>query len=70
MNCSSPFLNDDSTQIGGSPPIGRCRVCGDVHRLDLGCPIGDSRRSSFVVAWIVGCVLFAAGFCLAWWVAR
>jgi len=74
MNCQAPFDDDgpfaadDCFLPSGPPRVGRCPDCGDVHRLDLGCPVGELARMR-LVALIVFFVV-ASGGLAAWGCSR
>jgi hypothetical protein len=42
--------------------IGRCEQCGDMHRLDLGCPVADD----WVAQAIVWCFVVAVATVFLW----
>ena len=83
MNCHSPlpfdeedaqpFAADDPFLPAQDAPFGECPICGDEHRLDLGCAVADQSFASWPLLFGAGAllvVLAAAGiWCLWRWLA-
>lgn len=63
-----PFPADDPMLPAQDAPVGRCDVCGDEHRLDLGCPfeVREVMKRAAVVAFLVLAVGTAILVLVAW----